>query len=693
MLGAAVADASQRCPFPDWVYRLGNKEQTRIVIMIRLLASGFWLVVGSSMVFGQGGPAHGPTASHDVTRQALAERLQRLARLIDVMARQGVRDPILADVEIYRKAVEWALRHEELKTATNWDQAGAVVDRGLLRAMQLLRGETPWMEALPRSSPRGFRSRIDGSLQPYAVVYPPGYAQDPRGKWRLDVVLHGRDASLNEVKFLFEHSGDRPAEAPSDHVVLHVFGRGNLGYRWAAETDVWEAIDHFVAVERSLGRDMIDPRRVVLRGFSMGGAGAWHLGLHRPDRWAVIAPGAGFVTTRGYVKNLPENLPEYIEKSLTIYDAIDYSANAWNVPIVAFAGQNDTQAEAVRRMQERLTAPELRFKVILAPGLGHQFPKEWQERVQAEIAKFLASDQSRPEYPDRVVFHTYTLKYPGCYWVEILGMENHYQRAEVDATRQEGAFKIATKNIRLLRLLLPPGEEEPQTILIDSQSLLTEPIASASGTRAIFLEKLRDRWEATLPQRITTLRLRKPQKFTGLTGPIDDAFTDSFLCVRGTKVPWHREVGETIDRRLDEFRQIWSRYFRGELPVKNDTEVTEEDMATRHLILFGDPGSNRLLEKILHDLPIVWTKDSLRLANRSFDAKSHFPVLIYPSPLHPNRYVVLNTGHTFEESDLIGSNALLFPRLGDCAVLQADGKHGKAVWAQIFDDFWSFPGK
>jgi hypothetical protein len=272
-------------------------------------------------------------------------------------------------------------------------------------------------------------------------------------------------------------------------------------------------------------------------------------------------------------------------------------------------------------------------------------------------------------------------------------MENHYQRAEVDATRQEGAFKIATKNIRLLRLLLPPGEEEPQTILIDSQSLLTEPIASASGTRAIFLEKLRDRWEATLPQRITTLRLRKPHKFTGLTGPIDDAFTDSFLCVRGTKVPWHREVGETIDRRLDEFRQIWSRYFRGELPVKNDTEVTEEDMATRHLILFGDPGSNRLLEKILHDLPIVWTKDSLRLADRSFDAKSHFPVLIYPSPLHPNRYVVLNTGHTFEESDLIGSNALLFPRLGDCAVLQADGKHGKAVWAQIFDDFWSFPGK
>ena len=27
------------------------------------------------------------------------------------------------------------------------------------------------------------------------------------------------------------------------------------------------------------------------------GAGTWHLGLHRPDNWCVMGPGAGFTTT------------------------------------------------------------------------------------------------------------------------------------------------------------------------------------------------------------------------------------------------------------------------------------------------------------------------------------------------------------------------------------------------------------
>src|SRR5262249_10040230 len=154
------------------------------------------------------------------------------------------------------------------------------------------------------------------------------YGKDTRKKWRLDVVLHGRDASLTEVKFLHAHTGDKPAPA-HDFIQLDIYGRGNNAYRWAGETDVFEAIDAFLAGERLLGREqLLDPKRVVLRGFSMGGAGTWHLGLHTPDRWCVLGPGAGFTTTHGYLKNLPDKLPDYIEKCLRIYDAVDYAENA-----------------------------------------------------------------------------------------------------------------------------------------------------------------------------------------------------------------------------------------------------------------------------------------------------------------------------------------------------------------------------
>src|SRR5262249_4734224 len=163
-----------------------------------------------------------------------------------------------------------------------------------------------------------------------------------------------------------------------EYIQIDIFGRGNNAYRWAGETDVLEVVDHFVAVERGLGRDrLLDPGRLVLRGFSMGGAGTWHLGLHGPDRWCVLGPGAGFTTTRGYLKGLPDPLPEYQARCLHIYDAVDYAENAFNVPVVAYAGSEDPQLQAARNVQARLEKTDVRMTLLVAPGLAHSFPPEW----------------------------------------------------------------------------------------------------------------------------------------------------------------------------------------------------------------------------------------------------------------------------------------------------------------------------
>ena len=108
---------------------------------------------------------------------------------------------------------------------------------------------------------------------------------------------------------------------------------------------------------------------------------------------------------------------------------------------------------------------------------------------------------------------------------------------------------------------------------------------------------------------------------------------------------------------------------RGELPVKDEAAVTPEDIANRHLILFGDPSNNRLLGRIVGRLPLRWTPET---------------VLIYPNPLNPKRYVVVNSGHTFHEAEFRGTNALLYPRLGDWAVLRG----GQVVSAGLFDEAW-----
>ncbi len=98
-------------------------------------------------------------------------------------------------------------------------------------------------------------------------------------------------------------------------------------------------------------------------------------------------------------------------------------------------------------------------------------------------------------------------------------------------------------------------------------------------------------------------------KRPGVQGPIDDAFTAPFLCVRGTGKPWNPAVQAWAEASLKRFAYEWRRYFRGELPVKDDTAVTEDDVRGRNLILFGDPGSNRWIEKVLPRLPLRWTRD------------------------------------------------------------------------------------
>jgi hypothetical protein len=169
-------------------------------------------------------------------------------------------------------------------------------------------------------------------------------------------------------------------------------------------------------------------------------------------------------------------------------------------------------------------------------------------------------------------------------------------------------------------------------------------------------------------------KLSLPGKRPGLQGPIDDAFTTPFLCVRGTGTAWNPRVQAWSDASLKRFSYEWHRYFRGELRIKNDRDVTDDDVRKYNLVLFGDPGSNSWIDKVLPKLPIQWTRGALRLGEERFPAADHVPLLIQPNPFAADRYVVLNSGHTFREHELASLNYLLFPRLGDWAVLRVGDK-------------------
>lgn len=619
----------------------------------------------------------------------IREGVDRLGADLDVYRRDHPRmDPRsrdrLADAEVAHKAVAWALKLDEFLNKGDVDATLRVLEIGRKRLERLEKGESPVTE--PGGSVRGFRSRVDGSVQPYALYVPGGIDPNQGDRLRLDVVLHGRGPVSSEVRFFQAHEG-RPYPEGASGLVLHVFGRGNNAYRWAGETDVYEAID---AVKRNF---LVDDRRILLRGFSMGGAGAWHLGLHRPAFWAAAEAGAGFAESVEYAKL--KDLDDVQTRALRIYDAADYALNAFNLPIAGYGGDQDPQRRASELIQKRLE--ELGFPMttegLVTRGDGIDFLRvvgaQTGHKVDPDSARILKefrdrhAQKGRDDLPDRIRFATYTLKYGQAAWLNIEEMVEHYEKAEVDA-RIEDDTVVLTKleNVSVLSidrhvaLKVRIGDDE-FPLRDAARGLLPRVYIQVEGNGLrMFDFEGSQRFERNIDGR----------KRRGLQGPIDDVFTGPFLFVRGGGTPWVPRLQAWADARLEQFQKTWARSFRGDLPVKLDSEVTPEDLESTNLILLGDPGSNRLLARLLPDLPMTWDRDKFHLAGKTHASAQAAPVLVAPDPIHRAHYVAINAIHTFGDSDFAGTNALLYPRLGDYAVIGLDD--GKILANGFADERW-----
>ena len=187
------------------------------------------------------------------------------------------------------------------------------------------------------------------------------------------------------------------------------------------------------------------------------------------------------------------------------------------------------------------------------------------------------------------------------------------------------------------------------------------------ASRTIVLERKDGRWASQAGLDPRTLAGKRP----GLQGPIDDAFATRFLCVRGTGQAWNPAVGAWADASLKRFAWEWRRHYRGDLPIKDDRDVTPDDVRRSNLILFGDPGSNSWIREILPKLPVQWTRAEIQVGQAQHRATDTGLQLISPNPLPgaEGRYVVFNSGHTYHDPELRLSY-MVFPRVGDWAVLK-----------------------
>ena len=548
-------------------------------------------------------------------------------------------NPLYADAAIYAKAVRFALDGNEFHKPEEIPRAKELLKQGQARADALAAGKSPWTTATGLVV-RAYISKLDGSVQPYGLVIPPSRPQP----CRLDTWFHGRNENLSELNFIVDRQKNRGEFTPKDTIVLHLYGRYNNASKFAGESDFFEALDDVKKHYR------IDENRIVVRGFSMGGASVWHIAAHYAGLWAAAAPGAGFAETAEYQKGKVK--PTWYEEKLWhLTNATDYALNLSQLPVIAYNGEIDPQKQAADIMARYMAEEGLTLKRVVGPGTAHKYHP--QSKIEIDSLIDPVAERGRDPNPKALHFTTFTLRYHQMRWITLDGLEQHWERAKIDAERQGATVTATTRNISALTF------EGAKKVTLDGQPLAGTSFHKKSG-----------KWVAG-PD-------RSLHKQHDLQGPIDDAFLNSFLIVNPTGRPKYPQMAELLRTKEAHALQEWRGQWRGEAKQKNDTEITDADIRDNNLILWGDEGSNLIYKKIAAKLPLKWPAADQAL------------VMIYPNPLNRKKYIVLNSGVTFAE-DANASNSLQTAKLPDWAVM--DGK-GRVLDANFFDERWQVkPGQ
>lgn len=452
---------------------------------------------------------------------------------------------------------------------------------------------------------RTFVSDIDGSIQYYSVA-PSSNNSLQNGALFLSV--HGASVEAVNQANAYKQKDWGTIIAPTN--------RRPFGFAW----EDWGRLDALEVLENAKTIYKPDTKRIYLTGHSMGGHGTWYLGATYPDKFAAIAPCAGYpdllLYRNGFLKRMltmsDENLlrrgiskktierlkiehkntplENIIERAGTPSRTLKLIRNYLHYGVYILHGEKDNvvPTEIAQDMRERLGKFHTDFNYYEYPGGKHWYGDhslDWDPIFSFFKWHTIKDDKE----VDNLEFYTGS---PGVssksHFITIHQQKIPFEVSSFDFSKEK-SYVLKTNNVHLIEVDYSKLNDTISTINIDESTF------EVSKNKRVFYKKTGNTWELS---KAPSLQEKGPHR----NGGFKDAFRNNVVFVYATKGS-DVENDWYYNRAKFDAETFWYRA-NGSIELVKDVDFSLKKYSNRNVVVYGNKNNNAAWKKLLKDSPI-----------------------------------------------------------------------------------------
>ena len=481
-----------------------------------------------------------------------------------------------------------------------------------------------------------FLSDIDHSVQYYSVA--PSLTKNKENQ-ALFLSVHG--ASVEAV-----NQANAYKQKEWGHVVAPT-NRRPFGFAW----EDWGRLDALEVLKHASDLYKTDTQHTYLTGHSMGGHGTWYLGATYPDKFAAIAPAAGYPDLLEYRHSFTRNMDDEMAQrrfgmSLADFEqkinpilgngkqeqmdamirragntsrTLKLKENYLHYGVYILHGDSDNVVPTflAQDMRERLGKYHNDFAYYEYPGGEHWFGDESVD--WPPIFYFFNRREIKKDHEiNNINFKTASPGVSkGSHFVSIFQQEQPFEISNFKFDRTENGFKIATANVKTLSIdLKAMGQEDLTEVFIDEQSITLE------SSDKIFISKVEDKWQIIDQPEASE---KSPLRYGGFK----DAFRNNMVFVYASKGS-DEENEWYYNRAKFDAEKFWYRA-NGNIELIKDTNFKLDDFEGKNIILYGNSSNNAAWKKLLKDSPIQVSNGEIEIGSKILKGSQYGTYFIYPN--------------------------------------------------------------